>query len=419
MSTAETLAPEPAAKTPWLSIVGIGEDGILGLSETARGLVRSAEVVFGGERHLALADQLVRGERRLWRVPFDSSVADVLACRGRKVCVLASGDPFMYGVGSLIARHVLPKETHVVPGSSAFSLAAARLLWPLTGTALASVCGRPLESLRPHLSPGARILVLTADGDAPAEIARLLARSGFSGSRITVLEALGGPRERVRVSRAGSFDLDGIDALNLVAIEATADPGARILPRSAGLPDDWFEHDGQISKREIRAAAVSALAPRRGELLWDIGAGSGSVSIEWLLADPSLRAIAIERRPDRIANIRANAAALGVPHLEVLEGAAPRSLEGLPAPDAIFIGGGAGCPGVIECARERLSSGGRLVINAVALETERVLLEEYAAHGGSLLKISVARAAPIGGGEGRMTGWYPAMPVTQWIWVKP
>jgi precorrin-6B C5,15-methyltransferase / cobalt-precorrin-6B C5,C15-methyltransferase len=418
MSTAETFAHERAVKGPWLSIVGIGEGGIEDLSANARRRVEAADVVFGGARHLALAERLIRGERRPWRTPFDSSLAEVLACRGRAVCVLASGDPFMHGVGALLARHVAREETCVVPGPSAFSWAAARLLWPLTGTALVSVCGRPLETLRPSLSPGARILVLTADGAAPAELARFLATSGFGSSRVTVLEALGGPRERIRVSRAACFDLDDIDALNVVAVEVQADSGARILPRSAGLPDDWFEHDGQISKREIRAATLAALAPRRGEILWDIGAGSGSVAIEWLLADSSLHAIAIERRSDRVANIRRNAAAFGVPHLEVAEGAAPQALEALPAPQAVFIGGGATSAGVIECARERLPSGGRLVINAVALQTERVLLEAQAAWGGSLLRISVARAAPIGG-EARMTAWYPAMPVTQWTWVKP
>jgi precorrin-6B C5,15-methyltransferase / cobalt-precorrin-6B C5,C15-methyltransferase len=417
MATAESYAHEGAAKPPWLSIVGIGEDGIDGLSTRARAAVRSAELVFGGARHLALADRLIRGTRLPWRAPFDTNLAELLAHRGRAVCVLASGDPLMYGVGALLARHVAIEETCVIPGPSAFSLAAARLFWPLTETQLLSLCGRSLEIVRPYLSPGARVLALSANSQTPAALARFLASSGFGSSKLTVLEALGGPRERIRSARAEAFDLDDIDPLNLTAIEVGAALETRILPRSAGLPDEWFEHDGQISKREIRAATLSALAPRRGELLWDVGAGSGSISIEWLLADPSLRAIAIERRADRVVNIRKNAAAFGVPHLEVIEGSAPSALEDQPAPHAIFIGGGATCAGMIERARERLRPRGRLVVNAVALQSERVLLDQQAAWGGSLMRIAISRAAPIGG-EGRMIGWYPAMPVTQWTWVK-
>src|SRR5882762_452586 len=373
MPPAELASSQPAVLHRWLSIVGIGEDGIEGLSAAGRELIQSAAVVFGGARHLALAAPLIRGSPRPWAVPFDQTVAEVLAHRGRAVCVLASGDPFFHGVGSLLSLHVSCAETLTAPAPSAFSLAAARLLWPLPQTVLLSLCGRSLDFIRPHLHPGARILILTSDHDAPANLARLLCRIGFGPSRVPVLESLAGPRERIRSSPANSFDLESIDPLNTVAIEVAAEDGARILPRAAGMADELFEHDGQITNREIRALTLSALAPRRGELLWDVGAGSGSVAIEWLLADVSLNAIAIERRSDRVARVRRDAAAFGVRNLQVLEAEAPEAFDGLQPPDAVFIGGGAATPGMIERAQAALRTNGRLVINAVTLDTEAVL----------------------------------------------
>ena len=418
MSLAELANPQPAGLHRWLSIVGIGEDGIEGLSAAGRELIQSAAVVFGGARHLALAAPLIRGIPRPWPVPFDPTVAEVLAHRGRAVCVLASGDPFLHGIGSLLSRHVACEETLAIPAPSAFSLAASRLLWPLPQTVLLSLCGRSLDFIRPHLHPGARILILTGGADAPAALARLLCRIGFGPSRVTVLESLAGPRERIRSSPADSFDLESIDPLHTVAIEVAAQDGARILPRAAGMADELFEHDGQITKREIRALTLSALAPRRGELLWDVGAGSGSVAIEWLLADASLSAIAVERRSDRAARIARNAAAFGVPHLTLVEGSAPAALEGLASPDAVFIGGGATTPGMLDAARAALRPAGRLVVNAVALETEIVLLKYQSQWGGTLTRIAVSRAEPIGGEDARMTGWRSAMPILQWTWVK-
>jgi precorrin-6B C5,15-methyltransferase / cobalt-precorrin-6B C5,C15-methyltransferase len=420
----------------WLSIVGIGEDGIEGLGELARGLIESAEIVFGGSRHLSLAAPIIRGSARAWsnadtaaRVhrPFDKAVAEVLEYRGRQVCVLASGDPFQHGVGSVLAQYVTPGETIAVPALSAFSLAAARLLWPLPQTALLSFCGRSLDLIRPHLQPGARILTLTSGAAAPAAIAELLCTTGFGESRLTVLEALGGPRERIRSARASAFNLDPIGALNTVAIEIVAGSTARILPLAAGLADDLFEHDGQITKREIRALTSSALAPRRGEHLWDIGAGSGSVAIEWMLADPSLSAVAIEPRPDRAARIRRNATSCGVPDLEVIEAAAPGALQppyNLRPPDAVFIGGGATAPGLIETAQAALRSAGRLVINAVTLETETLLVSMHAKNGGTLTRMQIHHARSIGarsidGEDGRFSTWQPTRPITQWTWVKP
>jgi precorrin-6B C5,15-methyltransferase / cobalt-precorrin-6B C5,C15-methyltransferase len=412
---ANTLGQSPAR---WLSIVGIGEEGIDGLGELARGLIESAELVYGGSRHLALAAPLIRGTARSWGNPLDASVAEVVAHRGRPVCVLASGDPFQHGIGSVLARHVAPDETIAVPAVSAFSLAASRLLWPLPQTTLLSLCGRPLDFIRPHLQPGARILALTSGASAPAAIAELLRATGFGQSQITVLEALGGPRERVRSTRAATFDFDLIAALNTVAIEVTADATARIVSLTAGRADELFEHDGQITKREIRALTLSALAPGYGEHLWDIGAGSGSVAIEWLLADPSLSATAIERRSDRAARIRRNAAAFGVPDLQVLEADAPRALDGLQPPDAVFIGGGAATPGMIETMQAALPARGRLVINAVTLDTEALLLSAHAQHGGTLVRIEIHRASPIGAEAAPLLSWRPARPITQWTWVK-
>ena len=329
--------------------------------------------------------------------------------------MLASGDPFHYGVGAVLARHIDAREMAVLPTASAFSLAAARLGWSLQRTVLLSLHGRMLDLVRPHLQPASDILALTSDGDGPAALAKLLTECGFGPSRLTVLEALGGPRERIRATTAAGFELGTTDALNVVAIEVTDAPDARVLARTAGLADNLFEHDGQITKREIRAVTLSSLSPRRGELLWDIGAGSGSVAIEWLLADPAMRAIAIERRADRAARIRRNAAAFGVPGLGIIEGVAPAVLSGLEMPHAVFVGGGASDPGTLDAAARALRPGGRLVVNAVTLETEALLLARHAALGGELdPHRDFARGA-----LGEKSGWRAAMPVTQWLWTKP
>lgn len=398
-----------------MSIVGIGEDGLAGLSPVARAAIGEAEIVFGGARHLALAGAAVRGEARAWPSPFEAGIDEVLALRGRRICVLASGDPFLYGVGAVLARHVPAGEIAAIPAPSSFSLAAARLGWALGEVGCLTVHGRSLDLMRAHLHPGRRLLVLTSDGAGPGEIARLLVEAGFGGSTLHVLEALGGPRERVRTGLAEAFALRDVDPLNLVAIEVVAGEGARLIARAPGLPDEMFENDGQLTKREIRTVTLSALSPRRGELLWDIGAGAGSVGIEWMLADPSLRAIGIEENPERAARARRNACALGVPGLMVVEGRAPDALAGLPVPDAVFVGGGAGDAGVLDAAIAALRPGGRLVVNGVTLETEALLIAHHAASGGELVRLSVARAVPVGG----LTGWRPAMPVTQWSWVKP
>ncbi|WP_201305909.1 precorrin-6y C5,15-methyltransferase (decarboxylating) subunit CbiE [Roseomonas harenae] len=405
--------PETASLGRWLSIIGIGEDGIAGLPPLARELVEQAELVFGGQRHLNLAAPILRGAAQPWPSPFD--VSPVLAARGRRVAVLASGDPFLHGVGSVLLRHVVVEEVLSLPAPSAFSLAASRLGWALQDVVTLSLHGRPVELIRSHLHPGTRLLVLTSDAAGPGDIAGLLRREGFGKSRVALLEALGGPREGIRRFIAEEGAPDRPDPLNLLAIEVAASPGARILPFAPGLPDDWFEHDGQLTKRAVRAVTLSALAPRRGALLWDVGAGAGSIGIEWMLADQSLRAVAVESRADRATRTRRNALALGVPGLRVVEGEAPTALEGLPIPDAIFLGGGASDPGVLDAALAALRPGGRFVANAVTLETEALLLARRATLGGEMLRLAVSHAVPVAG----MTGWRAAMPVTQWVWDKP
>ena len=393
---AADLSPENASPGRWLSIVGIGEDGAAGLGEAAQEALRAAALVFGGSRHLALAAPLIRGEARAWPSPFADGMDAVLAARGTKVCVLASGDPFLHGVGATLAPRIEAAEMAVYPAPSAFSLAAARLGWPLHGVTAVSLHGRSLDLVRPHLSPGARLLALTSDGRGPAAVARLLSEAGFGSSRLTVLEALGGPRERIRQAPADDFALTEVDPLNVLAVEVAAQPGARIVPLAAGRPDTLFEHDGQLTRREIRAVVLSSLAPRQSELLWDVGSGSGSVAIEWMLAHPSLRAVAVERVAERAQRILRNAAACGVPALGLVEGEAPAALAGLEAPDAVFVGGGGSDDGVMAAVVDALKPGGRLVANAVTLEMEAVLLAHRERLGGELLRLSVARAAPVG-----------------------
>ena len=398
----------------WLSVVGVGEDGYDGLSSAARNLVAQAAFVVGGRRHLALVAPLA-AETYVWPSPIEDALDVIAERRGRPVCVLASGDPFFFGVGAMLARRFCPSEMLCFPAPSAFALAASRLGWSQQDCALLSLHGRPLEAMVPHLQAGTRILALSWDGTTPGKLAALLAALGMGGSELTVCEAMGGPRERIRTTLAASFAFDDVGALNTIALKVVAGRGARVLPRSAGLPDDWFEHDGQITKRDIRAITLSALGPRRGEQLWDVGAGSGSVAVEWMLADPANRAVAIEARADRAVRVGGNALALGAPALTVVIGKAPHALEGLPAPDAIFVGGGATAPGAIDRCVDALKPGGRLVVNAVTLETQAAAVEWRACFGGDLVQIAVAYAEAVG----RFSGWRAAMPVVQWRWVKP
>lgn len=400
--------------TRWLTILGLGEDGLAGLSPAAISALSQAELVVGGVRHLELVGP-TNAERLAWPSPLTDAFPAILARRGRPVVVLATGDPFFHGVGSVIAAHVDPDEILALPAPSAYALAAARLGWAGQDCARVSLHGRALERIVPHLHAGARILALSWDGSTPEKLCRLMTAIGFGPSRITVLEAMGGPRERVRTTQASTFALGDVNPLNTIGIEVVAEPGARAIPFTPGLPDDWFENDGQITKREVRAVTVSALRPMRGGVLWDIGAGSGSIGIEWMLADPSCRAIAVEPRTERAARARRNAVVLGVPDLAVIDGAAPEALAGLPAPDAVFVGGGATAAGVLEAAVEALKPGGRLVVNAVTLETQSMLLERHARHGGEVVQIAVSRMTDVGG----FRALRPAMAVFQWAWSKP
>ena len=398
----------------WLAVVGLGEDGIEGLSPAARKLIAQAAFVVGGQRHLALAGDLA-AETFAWPSPIEDALDAIEARRGQAVCVLASGDPFFFGVGTMLTRRFAPSEMVCIPSPSAFALAAARLGWSQQNCVKVSLHGRPLEAIIPQLQPGARILALSWDESTPAKLSALLAARGMGRSRLTVCEAMGGPRERIRAAEAAGFTLGDIATLNTLALEVVADGTARILPQASGLPDDWFEHDGQITKRDIRAITLSALAPRRGERLWDVGAGSGSVAIEWMLADPANQAVAIESRPDRAVRIARNALNLGAPGLAIVTGEAPHALADLPNPDAVFIGGGSSVPGVVERAVAALGAGGRLVVNAVTLESQAGCVGWRERWGGELLQIAVAHAEPVG----RFLGWRPAMPLVQWRFTRP
>jgi precorrin-6Y C5,15-methyltransferase (decarboxylating) len=392
----------------WLSVVGIGEDGLDGVSAAGRRLIDTAELLAGGERHLALIPDDGR-ERLPWPSPFSAGLDQLLKQRGRRICILASGDPMSYGIGATLARLVLPAEMIVVPAPGAFDLACARMGWARADVETLTLHGRPLALLHAYVQPGARLLILSENGETPAAVAGLLAHRGYGRSRITVLEHMGGPLERRR-----NWDEPNITDLNTLAVECIADPGAPLLPRSSGLPDEAFHHDGQLTKREVRAATLAALAPVPGQLLWDVGAGCGSIAVEWMRHHPTCRAAAIEPRRDRLALIAANAESLGCPHLSIVEGKAPAALTDLGTPDAVFIGGGITSPGLFETCWQALPPGGRLVANAVTIEGEQVLTSAYTRLGGSLTRIAISRAEPVG----PFSGWRPLMPVTQLALLK-
>jgi precorrin-6Y C5,15-methyltransferase (decarboxylating) len=398
-----------------LSIIGIGEDGRSGLGTAANALIDAADLIVGGERHLALVGE-TRGKKMQWLTPLEATSREILAWRGTPVAVLVSGDPFWFGAGVTLARSIRVEEMLVVPAPSSFSLAASRLGWALQETVTLGLNMRGLTPLlRRHVHHGRRILALALNSETPSEVAKLLIASGYGKSTVTVMEALGGPRERIRSTTADAFALADIDPLNVIGIDVVAGPDAMPIPYMAGLPDEYFENDGQLTKREFRAVTLSSLQPCPGELLWDVGTGSGSVGIEWLLAHPSNRAIGLERDEARAARAARNAVALGVPHFDIRYGSAPEVLNGLPAPDAIFVGCGTAGGNVIESCWNALKPGGRIVVNSVTLESEQALLAAYHAHGGTLTRLGVERAEPLGK---RMT-WRPALPIIQWVCSKP
>src|SRR5471032_2016535 len=399
----------------WLTVVGIGEDGWRGLSRDARQALLAADTIFGGARHLALLPGRLAGERCAWPVPF--TTAPVLERRHEKqrVCVLASGDPMMFGVGSTFARELPADEFRVLPAPSSLSLAAARLHWPLQDVAVVSLVGRPVAALETQLHPGARLFVLSSGASSPAAVAELLTKRGFGASHLSVFEHLGGEQER-RIDRvACAWTASNVAALNLVAIECIAENHARRLPLTPGLPDNAYHHDGQLTKRDVRAITLSRLAPEPGELLWDVGAGCGSIGIEWMRTHPSCRAIAIEANDERQRFIEHNRDALGVPGLHLVEGEAPGALAGLPEPDAIFIGGGVTAPDMLETCWSHLKKGGRMIVNAVTIQSEATLVAWRALHGGEITRINVAHAQPLGDFD----TWRQALPITLLHAVKP
>jgi precorrin-6Y C5,15-methyltransferase (decarboxylating) len=399
--------------TPWLTVVGIGEDGFKGLGKNARHALLNASRIIGGQRQLDLLPACIRGERQLWPSPF--TLEAVLARRGEPVCVLASGDPMFFGVGASLARQLPAAEMLTLPAPSSCSLAAARMGWPLQDVVTLSVVARPVAALNAHLSSGVRLLVLSNDGRSPAAIAALLRERGFGPSRLTVLEHLGGEAERRVDGMASGWDDALIADLNLIAIECIAEPNTLRLSRLAGLPDSAFQHDGQLTKRDVRAITLARLAPVPGELLWDVGAGSGSIGIEWMRAHPSCRALAIEADAGRQALIEHNRDALGVPGLQLVRGSAPQALAGLERPDAIFIGGGVTREGVLDTCWAELKPGGRLIANAVTLQSEMTLMTWREQHGGELTRIHIAQAQPLGDFD----TWRQALPITLLDVTKP
>lgn len=408
--------------TPWLTVIGIGDEGLAGLSEATRTLIATAEVLVGGDRHQAMV-ATTTAERITWKAGIGSVVDEIVTRRGRRVVVLTTGDPMWFGAGANLARRFTVDEMAILPHPGAFSLAAARLGWSLADVETLTAHSRPLPLLNRSLQPGARLLLLSRDGETPAAVAALLRDRGFEPSTITVLEHLGGPNERRIDGIAATWNHERTADLNTLAIHCLAGPSPRLFPLVPGLPDDVFEHDGKMTKREARAAAIAALAPLPGQLLWDVGAGAGSIAIEWLRALPchrladgrEARAIAIEADVGRCQSIARNAAALGAPQLRVVQDEAPQAFINLPPPNSVFVGGGVSRPNVLDGAWAALVSGGRLVAHAVTLEGIARLFDFYHDHGGELVRLAVSRATPVG----RLTAFRPAMEVTQLTTLKP
>jgi precorrin-6Y C5,15-methyltransferase (decarboxylating) len=397
----------------WLTVTGIGEDGFTGLGKAARHALLAASTIFGSQRQLDLLPRCIRGERHTWPSPF--SLDALLAMRGEPVCVLASGDPMFFGVGASLARQLSSNEMLILPAPSSCSLAAARMGWPLQDVVTLSVVARPIAALNAQLFSGVRLLVLSNDGQSPAAIAALLRERGFGPSRLSVLEHLGGEAERRIDGVANDWTDPQVADLNLIAIECIAESNTPRLSRLAGLPDSAFKHDGQLTKRDVRAITLARLAPVPGELLWDVGAGSGSIGIEWMRAHPGCRALAIEADEGRQHLIEHNRDALGVPGLQLIRGSAPQALDGLERPDAIFIGGGVTRDGVLDTCWARLKPGGRLIANAVTLQSEMTLMAWREQHGGELTRIHIAQAQPLGDFD----TWRQALPITLLDVVKP
>jgi precorrin-6B C5,15-methyltransferase / cobalt-precorrin-6B C5,C15-methyltransferase len=397
-------------KERWLEIIGIGEDGMAGLSAEARALVENAEIIIGGMRHHTLSEN-VKAERVAWPSPFDAMIDRIRRYRGRRIVILVTGDPLWYSVGARITKAIPAEEICFHPQLSAFQWAACRLGWSLADVETLTIHGRPAEQILPYLAPGIKMLLLTKDRTSPALVAQMLIERGYGPSRLTVLAALGGPDEKIIDGIAADWG-EEVPDFHLLAVECIAGMNAQILPRT-GLPDHFFEHDGKMTKQAVRALTLAKLVPVRDGLLWDIGAGCGSVAIEWMRAAPEARAIGIEPNGGRRAMALKNALALGAPALKLIDGVAPDALHGLPRPEAIFIGGGLKTE-TVEIALAALKPLGRLVVNAVTLESENQLAQLHRLYGGELVRINTQTLEPIGSYH----GWKPAMPVTQWSLTK-
>ncbi|WP_406147334.1 precorrin-6y C5,15-methyltransferase (decarboxylating) subunit CbiE [Streptomyces sp. NBC_01012] len=407
------VSPPPAVPAPAsaVSVVGIGADGWAGLAESARSVLLDAEVLVGGARQLELLPPDCAGLRVPWPSPLRPAVRGLLAAHtGSRTAVLASGDPMFYGIGRALTEELGPGALRVLPHPSSVSYACARLGWPVEDTETVTLVGRPTARLAAALHDGRRVLVLSADAGTPAAVAALLRERGFGPSRMRVLEQLGSAAEHCLDGAADTWEHPPGDPLNIIAVDCRRAPDALRVGAVPGLPDEAYEHDGQLTKRHVRAATLGVLAPAPGELLWDIGGGSGSIAVEWMRTHPSCRAVTVERDPERARRIVRNADRLGVPGLRVVTGRAPDALAGLPVPDAVFIGGGLTAPGLLDACWETLPPGGRLVANTVTMESEALLAEWYRRLGGDLVRLAVAHAVPVGG----FTGWRQAMPVTQW-----
>jgi precorrin-6Y C5,15-methyltransferase (decarboxylating) len=400
----------------WLTIIGIGEDGYSGLGQNARDALARAGTIFGGKRHLDLLPKGLTGERIAWPSPFSDAYPMLLASRGQPVAVLASGDPMHFGMGATLTRYVAADEMRIIPAPSSFSLAAAAMGWPIQETQLLSVHGRPIETLFKAFASGAKLLILSNDGGTPLLVAQMLSDAGFGSARLTVLEHLGGAAERRIDGTATTWNHPHCADLNVLAVDCgKANPRAQTYSTLAGLPDEAFEHDGQLTKRDVRAVTLAHLAPLPGELLWDVGAGCGSIGIEWMRAHNSCRTLAIEANDKRQDLILRNSRALGVSDLQIVRGEAPAALQGLAQPDAVFIGGGVTGEGVMEACWEGLKPGGRLVANAVTIQSEMAIVGWRSAHGGELTKLAVSYAQPLGGFD----TWRSALPVTVYAVRKP
>ncbi|MDV7339995.1 precorrin-6y C5,15-methyltransferase (decarboxylating) subunit CbiE [Terasakiella sp. A23] len=394
-----------------IHIVGIGEDGLEGLSPVVLSLVLSAEILVGGERHLEMVETEAR--KISWGVGLNHGIDEIIANKDKSIVVLATGEPLWFGIGTTLLKRIDKEHIAVHPTSGAFSLAAARMGWAIPDCDCMTIHGRALESLNRYIAPNAKILILSRDGKSAIEVADLLAKYGYGQSKITVFEHMGGDKENRLEGTAIGWIAQTAD-LNTIAVECVAARDARRLPQTVGLDDDLFEHDGQLTKREVRAVTLSTLAPQAGELLWDVGGGCGSIAIEWMRSDKKCRAIAIEQNDKRRSMIAHNGAALGVPTLEIVDGRAPEALDGLPTPDAIFVGGGISIPGLLETCWNMLPIGGRLVANTVTLEAEREMLHFRSKFGGRLTRIAISREENVG----RLTAMKPMAPVLQLCVVK-